>query len=89
VVRPLKIEVTVFVETLRQIAPNTVINDPVITADWIDPNTRDQLAKVFLSKLRSIVLSDFFAAASNFTSALKVNQRTGSNYFHKGHFLIP
>jgi len=40
----------VFVETLRQIAPNTVINDPVITADWIDPNTRDQLAKVFFVK---------------------------------------
>jgi hypothetical protein len=55
----------------------------------IDPNTRDQLAEVFLSKLQSIVLSDFFAATSNFTSALKGNQRTGSNYFHKGHFLIP
>jgi hypothetical protein len=40
----------VFVETLRQIARNTVINDPVITAGWIDPSTRDQLAKVFFVK---------------------------------------
>jgi hypothetical protein len=40
----------VFVETLRQIALNTAINDPVISADWIDPNTRNQLAEVFFVK---------------------------------------
>jgi len=35
---------------VKQIALNTTINDPVITADWIDPNTRNQLAEVFFVK---------------------------------------
>jgi len=55
----------------------------------IDPNTRNQLGKVFFVKTTVNFFVCFIAAASNFSSALRANQRTGSNYFYKGHFLIP